>query len=207
MTVDTGAIQDVERQYAMTDTQKFQPPQAFQESAHVQSLDTYREMYQRSIDDPDGFWADVAEGFHWKDRWTKVRDFDFTGDISIKYFVGATTNITYNALDRHLATRGDQTAIIWEGNEPGEDARLTYRELHAEVCKFANVLKSFGVGKGDRVSIYMPMVTELAIADPGNPGPAALRDTGRLCYPSGDRAVASLGHLYRYARHRERRST
>ena len=148
----------------MTDTQMFSPSQVFSDKAHVRSLDAYREMYQRSIDDPDGFWAEIADGFYWKDRWTKVREFDFTGDISIKYFVGGRTNITYNALDRHLSTRGDQTAIIWEGNEPGEDARFTYRELHAEVCRFANVLKSFGIGKGDRVSIYMPMVPELAIA-------------------------------------------
>ena len=148
----------------MTDTQMFSPSQVFADKAHVRSLDAYREMYQRSIDDPDGFWAEIADGFYWKNRWTKVREFDFTGDISIKYFVGGRTNITYNALDRHLAARGDQPAILWEGNEPGEDARFTYRELHAEVCKFANVLKGFGIGKGDRVSIYMPMVPELAIA-------------------------------------------
>jgi acetyl-CoA synthetase len=121
-------------------------------------------MYQRSIDDPEGFWAEVAEGFYWKQKWNKVREFDFKDSISIKYFLGAKTNITYNALDRHLEKRGDQPAILWEGNEPGADSRLTYRELHREVCKFANVLKGFGVKKGDRVSIYMPMVSELAIA-------------------------------------------
>ncbi len=148
----------------MTEVQTFSPPEAFTEHAHIRSLDEYRRMYQRSIDDPEGFWSEIADGFYWKEPWTKVREFDFTGDISIKYFLGAKTNISYNAIDRHLEARGDQTAIIWEGNEPGEDAKLTYRELHAEVCKFANVLKGFGIGKGDRVSIYMPMVPELAIA-------------------------------------------
>ncbi len=142
----------------------FAPPVKFASRAHIDSIERYREMYQRSIDDPDGFWSEIAEEFYWKEKWNRVREYDFTGDISIKFFAGAKTTITDNALDRHLAGRGDQTAIIWEGNEPGEDARLTYRELHAEVCKFANVLRSFGVKKGDRVSIYMPMVPELAIA-------------------------------------------
>jgi len=148
----------------MTDEQTFQPPESFAKRAHIKSLDEYRRMYKRSIDDPDGFWSDIAEGFFWKAKWRKVREFDFNNDIAIKYFVGGKTNITYNALDRHLDSRGDQTAIIWEGNEPGQDSRLTYRQLHAEVCKCANVLKQFGVRKGDRVSIYMPMIPELAIA-------------------------------------------
>jgi len=146
------------------DVKVFPPCKAFSERAHVRSLEQYRRMYERSVEDPEGFWSEVASDFHWQKKWTKVREFDFRDKISIKYFIGAKTNITYNALDRHLAKRGDQTAILWEGNEPGEDAKLTYRQLHAEVCKFANVLKSFGVKKGDRVSIYMPMVKELAIA-------------------------------------------
>ena len=104
-------------------------------------MDEYKKMYERSISDPEGFWAEMADGFFWKEKWSKVREYDFKGDISIKWFLGAKTNITYNCLDRHLETRGDQTAIIWEGNEPGEDAKLTYKQLHAEVCKFANVLK------------------------------------------------------------------
>jgi acetyl-CoA synthetase len=142
----------------------FAPPAEFSKQAHVQSVDQYESMYQRSIDDPEGFWAEIAESFHWQKKWDTVRSYDFTDAISIRWFDGAKTNITYNALDRHLADRGDQTAILWEGNEPSEDAKLTYRELHAEVCKFANVLKARGVKKGDRVSIYMPMVPELAIA-------------------------------------------
>jgi len=143
---------------------RFNPPPDFASQAHISSIEQYREMYQRSIDDPEGFWGEIAEGFHWKEKWSKVREFDFKGDVSIKWFIGGKTNITYNALDRHLDKRGDQIAILWEGNKPGEDAKLTYRQLHAEVCKFANVLKSKGVKRGDRVSIYMPMVKELAIA-------------------------------------------
>ncbi len=148
----------------MSTNRTFPPSASFAAKAHIKSLDEYRRMYKRSIEDPGGFWSEIAEGFYWKKKWTKVRQFDFQGDISIQFFLGGRTNITYNALDRHVEKRGDQTAILWEGNEPGEDGKLTYRQLHAEVCKFANVLKSFGVKKGDRVSIYMPMVKELAIA-------------------------------------------
>ncbi len=146
------------------DSRVFPPPPELASKAHIKSMEQYRQMYERSIRDPEGFWAEIAEGFYWKQKWTKVREYDFNGDISIKWFIGGRTNITWNCLDRHLATRGDQTAIIWEGNEPGEQALLTYRQLHAEVCKFANVLRSQGVKKGDRVSIYMPMVKELAVA-------------------------------------------
>ena len=142
----------------------YQPPSELASRAHIKSFEQYKEMYERSINDPDGFWGDVANEFHWEKKWDKVREYDFKGSISIKYFAGGKTNITYNALDRHLEKRGDQVAILWEGNEPTEDAKLTYRELYTEVCKFANVLKSRGVKKGDRVSIYMPMVKELAIA-------------------------------------------
>ena len=148
----------------MADQQPFAPSVEFASRARIQSLEQYRRMYQRSIEDPEGFWGEIAEGFYWRKKWTQVREFDFTDRISIRFFVGAQTNITYNAIDRHLQKRGDQVAILWEGNEPGEDAKLTFRQLHAEVCKFANVLKSFGVQKGDRVSIYMPMVQELAVA-------------------------------------------
>ena len=149
----------------MSNESIFHPPADFVQKAHINSFEQYQQMYKRSIEDPEGFWGEIAEkNFFWKEKWSKVREYDFAGSISIKWFAGAKTNITYNCLDRHLEKRADQTAIIWEGNEPGEDAKLTYRELHAEVCKFANVLKSFGVKKGDRVSIYMPMVKELAIA-------------------------------------------
>ncbi len=148
----------------MANEKKISPNADFSRHAHVSSMEQYKKMYDRSIEDPDAFWGEIAEGFFWKEKWTKVREYDFSGDISIKYFLGGKTNIAYNAIDRHLDDRGDETAIIWEGNEPGEDAKLTYRQLHEEVCKFSNVLKSKGVKKGDRVSIYMPMVKELAIA-------------------------------------------
>ena len=142
----------------------FPPPPQFAARAHIKSFEQYQQMYEQSITDPEGFWANVAGEFHWQEPWTKVREYDFKDAISVKFFLGGKTNITYNALDRHLAKRGEQIAILWEGNEPGEDDQLTYRQLHAAVCEFANVLKSFGVKKGDRVSIYMPMIKELAIA-------------------------------------------
>ncbi|MCK4872890.1 MAG: acetate--CoA ligase [Phycisphaerales bacterium] len=145
----------------------FEPVAQFVKQAHITSMAQYEEMYKRSIDDPDGFWGEMADDFHWFKKWDTVRGFNYNvkkGPISIKWFDGGKTNITYNCLDRHLETRGDQTAIIWEGNEPGEDKKVTYRQLHAEVCKFANVLKAHGVKKGDRVSIYLPMIPELAIS-------------------------------------------
>ncbi|MBU0637953.1 MAG: acetate--CoA ligase [Planctomycetes bacterium] len=149
---------------ARTAKDVFYPSDDFVKGAYIKSMDQYKEMYKRSIEDPGGFWGEIAGEFYWKEKWSKVREYDFKNAISIKWFLGAKTNITYNCLDRHLEKRGDQVAIIWEGNEPGEDAKLTYRELHGEVCKFANAMKGFGVKKGDRVSIYMPMVKELAIA-------------------------------------------
>ena len=123
-------------------------------------------MYQRSVDDPEGFWGEYAEQFlTWSKPWDQVMDYSFdTSDLHIKWFVGGKLNVSYNCLDRHLATRGDQTALIWEGDNPEEDKKISYRELHAEVCKLANVLKSRGVGKGDRVCIYMPMIPEAAVA-------------------------------------------
>ncbi len=147
--------------------QMFSPPAAFSERAWIKSLDQYKKMYQRSIEDPDGFWGEIASEFHWFKKWDKVRDYNFDrreGKIHIEWFAGGKTNITYNALDRHLATRGDQVAIIWEGNEPTETREITYRELHEQVSRFANVLKAHGVKKGDRVSIYMQMIPELAVA-------------------------------------------
>ncbi len=146
---------------------RYFPPQYLSGQAHIGSFEEYQQRYQDSIKDVEAFWADVAGDFHWFRKWDNVRAYNYNvdeGPVSIRWFEGAKTSIAYNCLDRHLETRGDQVAIIWEGNEPGEDGRLTYRELHQQVCKFANVLKSRGVKKGDRVSIYMPMIPELAIA-------------------------------------------
>jgi len=145
----------------------YEPSAAFRDRAHVKSMEDYQGEYDRSIADPEAFWADIATEFHWFKKWDNVCSYNYDmdqGPISIKWFEGGTTNIVYNCLDRHLETKAEQTAIIWEGNEPGEDATFTYREVHTEVCKFGNVLKSRGVKKGDRVSIYMPMIPELAFA-------------------------------------------
>ena len=126
---------------------------------------TYQAMYRRSIEDPDGFWADMAnEHVHWFRKWDRVADWSFEDGVGIRWFDGARVNVAYNCLDRHLEERGDKPAILWEGDQPGEERRITFRELHAEVCRFANVLKSRGVQKGDRVCVYMPMVPEAAVA-------------------------------------------
>jgi len=148
---------------------KFNPPEEMSKKAHISSMEQYKQMYQRSIDDPEGFWAEVADDFFWYKKWDKVREYDYVGDgeqgIQIKWFQGAKTNITVNCLDRHLDTwRKNKAAIIWEGNEPTETKTYTYAQLHREVNKFANVLKAKNVKKGDRVAIYMPMIPELAIA-------------------------------------------
>ncbi len=124
----------------------------------------YQEMYQQSIQDPEGFWAEQAEAFvSWDKSWDTLCDNDYD-EARIAWFKGAQLNVTTNCLDRHLETRGDQTAIIWEGDDPAEDKTLTYRELHQEVCRCANVLKQRGAKKGDRICIYMPMIPEAAVA-------------------------------------------
>ena len=143
------------------------PPSHISEGAWIQNMDQYNKVYERSIKDPEGFWAEEAEKFVWYKKWDTVREFNYNvkeGKIFLEWFKGGKTNITANCLDRHIETRGDQVAILWEGNEPGESKTLTYSELLGEVCKFANVLKKHGVQKGDRVSIYMPMIPELAVA-------------------------------------------
>ena len=126
----------------------------------------YEAMYQRSVEDPDGFWAEQAERFvTWESKWDTVSDWSYDeSDLHIEWFKGATLNVSVNCLDRHLDTRGDQTAIIWEGDDPSEDKKISYRELHAQVCKLGNALRARGVGKGDRVCIYMPMIPEATVA-------------------------------------------
>ncbi|MEZ0484145.1 acetate--CoA ligase [Fibrella aquatica] len=130
----------------------------------IQTYEQYQTAYQKSVDDPEAFWAEIAQEFQWRKPWTKTLQWNFD-EPSIKWFVGGKMNITENCLDRHLATRGDQPALIWEPNDPAElGVTLTYRMLHEQVCRMANVLKRNGVVKGDRICIYMPMVPELAIA-------------------------------------------
>lgn len=143
------------------------PPEKVSRKAHVGSMEEYFKQYERSINDPEDFWSEVAENFYWYKKWDQVRSFNYNSEnapIDIKWYEGAKTNVCYNCVDRHLEYRSNKTAIIWEGNEPGEDKTVSYKELHVQVSKFANVLKSRGVKKGDRVSIYMPMVVEATVA-------------------------------------------
>ncbi len=125
----------------------------------------YKEMYDRSIKDPNGFWAEQAKRIDWIKPFSKVKNTSYDPhNVSIKWFEDGTLNVCHNCVDRHLAKRGDQTAILWEGDDPKDDKKLTYKQLHAEVSRFANVLKARGVKKGDRVTIYLPMITETAVA-------------------------------------------
>ncbi len=143
-------------------------PGNFRQKAHIKSLEEYTKLHKESLEDPDTFWGRTAEEYvSWFKKWDKVADYNYGDnpkDLYIKWFTGAKLNVAYNCLDRHLETRGDQIAIIWEGNDPSVDRKLTYKELHEQVCRFANVLKANGVNKGDRVTIYLPMIPELAVA-------------------------------------------
>ena len=147
---------------------KFYPPQEFTEKAWIKSFDQYQEMYKRSIDDPEGFWAEAASELFWYKKWDKVLDYNFDinkGKVFHEWFKGGSTNMCYNCLDRHLDTpTRNRAAIVWQG-EPEEDTKvLTYLTLHREVCRFANVLKKKGLKRGDRVTIYMPMIWQLPVA-------------------------------------------
>jgi acetyl-CoA synthetase len=137
-------------------------------SAHPQvgkiSEAEYFRLYQQSVADPDRFWAEHGKRLDWIKPFTKVRNAAFDGDVHISWYEDGTLNASYNCIDRHLPKRAEQTAILWEGDDPGEDRRVTYRELHEAVCRLANVLKARGVRKGDRVTIYLPMIPEAAIA-------------------------------------------
>ncbi len=147
----------------MQDSKIYPVPSALAATAHIDRT-RYDRMYRASIEQPEQFWPEQADKFlSWKQRWQSVREFDFhTGDA--KWFSGGKLNVSENCIDRHLATRGNQTAIIWEGDNPGEDSHITYNELHSAVCRMANVLKQQGVKKGDRVCIYMPMIPEASYA-------------------------------------------
>jgi acetyl-CoA synthetase len=142
-------------------------PEWARKRAYIKGRGEYEKLWQRSVDDPDGFWSEIASEYvEWFKKWDKVEDYNFdvgAGPIYVKYFEGGKLNVSYNCLDKHLKTRGDKIAIQWEGNDPGEDRAYTYKELHKEVCKFANVLKSLGVKKGDRVCFFLPMIPELPI--------------------------------------------
>lgn len=130
----------------------------------IRTFEDYQAAYQHSVEDPEGFWAEVAQEFKWHKPWKRVLDWNFE-EPNVKWFVGGKTNITENALDRHLRELGNHPAIIWEPNDPSDPSvTLTYKMLHDQVCRFANVLKRNGVQKGDRVCIYLPMAPEAAIA-------------------------------------------
>lgn len=147
----------------MSKDKTYDVPENIAESAHINAK-RYREMYERSINDSDAFWGEQAEEFlSWTSKWDKVQDWDYN-EANINWFVGGKLNVSYNCLDRHLESRGDQVAIIWEGDDPEEDREITYKQLHEEVCRFANALKARGVKKGDRVCLYMPMIAEASVA-------------------------------------------
>ncbi|MFA7095978.1 MAG: acetate--CoA ligase [Gammaproteobacteria bacterium] len=147
----------------MSDEKIYEVPAEIAARAHITDA-KYQEMYARSVADPEGFWAEQAKEFlTWYKPWDKVLDWDYnTGKI--RWFEGGKLNVSYNCLDRHLEKRGDQVALIWEGDDPSVDRKITYRELYEEVCRFANALKARGVKKGDRVCIYMPMIPQVAVA-------------------------------------------
>ncbi|HMQ03681.1 MAG TPA: acetate--CoA ligase [Pyrinomonadaceae bacterium] len=153
---ETSAIESV-----LTESRIFPPPAAFADAAHVKSFEEYERLYTEAAADPAAFWARQAGSLDWYRRWDTVLEWN---EPFAKWFVGGKLNISYNCLDRHLATwRKNKAAIIWEG-EPGEQQTLTYLQLHGEVCRFANVLKKLGIKTGDRVALYMPLVPELAVA-------------------------------------------
>ena len=155
-------------QSSLQETRRFNPPEQFQRQARVQSMDEYRQIWQRSIDDPETFWAEQADELRWQKRWDKVLNWH---EPYAEWFVGGKINASENCLDRIIASgRGDKVAILFEGEPVDDDGKpvevrnLTYNDVLAEVCRFANGLKSIGVKKGDVVTLYMPMVPEAAIA-------------------------------------------
>jgi acetyl-CoA synthetase len=141
---------------------KFPPTADFVKNAHISGPDAYRELYEKSLKDPEAFWAEAAEELHWFKKWDTV--LDESEAPFFKWFEGSRTNLSYNCLDRHVAEgRGEKIAIHWEG-EPGDARDISYAQLLREVCRFANALKAKGIEKGDRIAIYLPMVPELAVA-------------------------------------------
>ena len=142
----------------------FPVPASVAQAAHVDRA-AYDEMYRRSVEDPEGFWGEHGKRIDWFKPYTKVQDVSYAkDDLHVRWYYDGTTNAAYNCLDRHLEKRGDQTAIIWEGDDPSESKHISYRELNEDVCKFSNVLKANGAKRGDRITIYMPMIPEAAVA-------------------------------------------
>ena len=143
----------------MSDSKLYPVFESIADSTHL-NKEQYEAMYQRSIAEPDEFWAEQAEQYlDWYSKWDKVSDFDFN-TAQIKWFEGGKLNVSYNCIDRHLKDRADQTALIWEGDNPDQSEHISYQKLHDEVCKLANALKANGAEKGDRICLYMPMIPE-----------------------------------------------
>jgi acetyl-CoA synthetase len=148
----------------MSEIKIYDVPAEWAAKAHVDNA-KYLQMYEASIRDPEAFWGEQGKRLNWIKPYTKVKNTSFApGNVSIKWYEDGTLNVSANCLDRHLETRGDQVAMIWESDDPAHDQKITYRQMHTRVCKFANVLKGMGVKKGDRVTIYMPMIPEAAYA-------------------------------------------
>ena len=148
----------------MSDDQIFPVPDAVAAAAHITN-DQYLEMYKQSVDDPEGFWAEQGKRIDWIKPYSEIKDVDYNApDVSIKWFHDGTLNASANCIDRHLGSRGEQVAIVWEGDDPKDDKKITYKELHEHVCRFANAMKGRGIKKGDVVTIYMPMIPEAAYA-------------------------------------------
>jgi acetyl-CoA synthetase len=147
----------------MGEGERIKPPKWFTDKAYIKSVEQYEQMYKQSIDDPDGFWGQMAENTTWYKKWDKVYQWN-PETLECKWFEGGKLNAAYNCLDRHLSERGNKVAIIWESDDPKVYEKITFKQLHEKVCKFANVLKKHGVKKGDRVCIYLPMIPELAVA-------------------------------------------
>ena len=146
----------------MSEQKIFEIPASAKEKAWIDN-DTYLKMYQESVEDPEGFWDKQADRLDWFKKWDRTLDWDYN-KAYIRWYEGGKLNVSHNCLDRHLEARGDQKALIWESDDPNVDRSFTYKQLHSEVSRFANVMKALGVVKGDRVMIYMPMIPELAIA-------------------------------------------
>ena len=147
----------------MSDAKIYDVPADWASKAYLDDA-KYQAMYAASIADPEAFWGEHGKRIDWMKPYTRVKNTRFAPDVSIRWFEDGTTNVSYNCVDRHVATRGDQTAIIWEGDDPADSRHITYRQLHEEVQRFANVLKAKGVRKGDRVTLYLPMRVQASMA-------------------------------------------
>jgi acetyl-CoA synthetase len=160
----TRLVIDQRSKINMSDVHVYPVPEAFAAEA-ICNKEQYQEMYKHSIEDPEGFWGEHGKRITWFKDYTKVKDVNFNKpDVTIKWYEDGTLNASYNCIDRHLEKRGDQVAIIWEGDDPNDDKKITYKQLHEEVCRLSNAMKDRGVKRGDRVCIYMPMVPEAAYA-------------------------------------------